>query len=93
MLLNNSTMKLFIKNFWNDYCFWIIGVCVITIAVTLLLILKGYSNTSQNKRYDTNEVNVSELIINDHSYLRICESDGFSTVRHIVHNPDCNCLK
>jgi hypothetical protein len=86
-------MKRFIKNFWDDYCLWIISGCVITGAVTLLIILKGYSNISRNERYDNSEVKVSELIINNHSYLRIYESDGFSTVRHIVHNPDCNCLK
>ena len=86
-------MKRFIKNFWDDYCLWIISGCVMTGAVTLLIILKGYSNISQNERYDNSEVKVSELIINNHSYLRIYESDGFSTVRHIVHNPDCNCLK
>jgi hypothetical protein len=86
-------MKRFIKNFWDDYCLWIISGCVITGAVTLLIILKGYSNIFQNERYDNSEVKVSELIINNHSYLRIYESDGFSTVRHIVHNPDCNCLK
>jgi hypothetical protein len=86
-------MKRFIKNFWDDYCLWIISGCVITGAVTLLIILKGYSNIFQNERYDNSEVKVSELIINNHSYLRIYESDGFSTVRHIVHNPDCNCVK
>lgn len=83
----------YIKNFWNDYCFWVIGVCVIIISITLLLMLKGYSNTTQNKRYDNCDVTVSEIVVNNHSYLRIYESDGFSTVRHFVHNPDCSCLK
>lgn len=82
-----------IKNFWNDYCIWIISVCVVIIAVTLQIMLKGCSNTSQNERYDNCEVTVSEIVINNHSYLRISESDGFSTVRHLVHNPDCSCLE
>jgi hypothetical protein len=88
-----NIMIKYIKNFWDDYCLWIISGCVITIAVTLLIVLKGYSNTSRNERYDNCEVTVSEIVINNHSYLRICESDGFSTVRHLVHNPDCSCLK
>lgn len=88
----NIMMK-YVKNFWNEYCFWIIGVCVIIIAITLLLMLKGCSNTSRNMRYDNCEVTVSEIVVNNHSYLRVCESDGFSTVRHLVHNPDCSCLK
>ena len=83
----------FIKNFWNDYCFHIIAICVLTITVTLILVLKGYSNTARNERFDNCEVTVSEIVVNNHSFLRIYESDGFSTVRHLVHNPDCNCLK
>ncbi len=86
-------MLKYIKKFWDEYCIWIISVCVVTIAVTLLLMLKGCSNTSRNTRYDNCEVTVSEIVVNNHSYLRICESDGFSTVRHLVHNPDCSCLK
>lgn len=86
-------MKQFIKNFWDDYCSYIIAVCCLIISITLLLMLKGCSNTSQNKRYDNCEVTVSEIVVNNHSFLRISESDGFSTVRHLVHNPDCHCLK
>jgi hypothetical protein len=86
-------MGKYIKHFWNDYCVWIVGVCVIIIAIILLFILKGYGNTAQNKRYDNCEVTVSEIIVNNHSYLRIYESDGFSTVRHLVHNHDCSCLE
>lgn len=83
----------YIKRFWNDYCFYIIAVCCLIISVTLLLMLKGCSNTSRNERYDNCVVTVSEIVVNNHSFLRIFESDGFSTVRHLVHNPDCKCLK
>ena len=34
---------------------------------------------------------VDEINYKDHSYLRIYESDGFSTSRHLIHNPDCEC--
>lgn len=43
--------------------------------------------------YAKGSLTVSEIVVNNHSYLRIYESDGFSTVRHFVHNPDCSCLK
>ena len=83
----------FIKNLLNDYCYHIIAICVIAGAVTLILVLKGCSNTSRNERLDNCEVTVSEIVVNNLSFLRISESDGFSTVRHLVHNPDCSCLK
>lgn len=83
----------YIKRFWDNYCIYIIAVCSLIISVTLLLMLKGCSNTSRNTRYDNCDVTVSEIVVNNHSFLRISESDGFSTVRHLVHNPDCNCLK
>ena len=86
-------MKRFIKNFWNEYCIYIIAVCSLIISITFLLMVKGCSNTSQNKRLDNCDVTVSEIVVNNHSFLRISESDGFSTVRHLIHNPDCNCLK
>lgn len=34
---------------------------------------------------------VDEINYKNHSYLRIYESDGFSTSRHLIHNPDCEC--
>lgn len=86
-------MMKYIKRFWNNYSIYIIAVCSLIISVTLLLMLKGCSNTSRNTRYDNCEVTVSEIVVNNHSFLRISESDGFSTVRHLVHNPDCKCLK
>jgi hypothetical protein len=85
-------MTKYIKHFWNNYSIYIIGFLVVAISFILLGSLKSCSNNYKNKLYDES-VEVTEFTINNHSYLRIYESDGFSTVRHIIHNPDCSCLK
>ena len=92
-MIKKLNMIRFIKNLWDEYCIYIIAICSVTIVAALLIMLKGCNNTSQNERYDNCEVTVSEIVVNNHSFLRISESDGFSTVRHLIHNPDCNCLK
>ena len=77
-----------LETFWPMF----IGIFLVICFVLLGVYLKNDDN-QKDIQLESNIKNINEINYAGHSYLRIYESDGYSTTRHLIHNPDCECNK